>query len=150
MNNIPLYALTDFNGQISEDPNTFLFEFDILCRSYDYTTDAKKLKIFPATLKGSTLRWFMGLGVDSITSWDNMKQTFLKNYQDYCKTRDPREELFKMSQKEEESLEDYVECLKYNLQRSKHNYLDKDILKTILIRGTRDDYLDMMNLMGTG
>jgi hypothetical protein len=30
-------------------------------------------------LKGAALRWFMGLGVDSITSWDNMKQIFLEN-----------------------------------------------------------------------
>jgi hypothetical protein len=77
------------------------------------------------------LRWFMGLGGDSITSWDNMKLIFLGKYQDYCRTRDQREEIFKMSQKEEESLEDYVECLQYNLQRSKHSDLDKDILKTI-------------------
>jgi hypothetical protein len=53
-----------------------------------------------------------------------------------------------MSQKEEESLEDYLKCLHYNLQRSKHNYLDKDISKKIMIQGMRDDYLDMLNLMG--
>jgi hypothetical protein len=68
MNNIPLSTLPNFNGQISEDPNTFMFEFDVCVESYDYTTNAQKLKIFPATLKGSTLIWFMGLGVDSITS----------------------------------------------------------------------------------
>jgi hypothetical protein len=79
-----------------------------------------------------------------------MKQTFLMKYQDYCRTRDQREELFKMSQKEEEILEDYMECLKYNLQRSKHNDLDKDILKTILIQGMRDDCMDMLKLMGKG
>jgi hypothetical protein len=47
-------------------------------------------------------------------------------------------------------LEDYVERLQYNLQRSKHSDLDKDILKTILIQGMRDDCLDMLNLMGKG
>jgi len=29
-----------------------LFEFDIVCRGYDYITDAQKLKIFLATLAG--------------------------------------------------------------------------------------------------
>jgi hypothetical protein len=37
---------------ITEDPDAFLFEFDILCQSYNYVDDAQKLKLFPATLKG--------------------------------------------------------------------------------------------------
>jgi hypothetical protein len=68
MKNIPLSALPTFYGKNSEDPDTFLFEFDILCRSYNYIQDAQKLKLFPATLKDSALRWFMGLGESSIRS----------------------------------------------------------------------------------
>jgi hypothetical protein len=62
MKNIPPAALPNFHGLSSEDPDEFLFEFDILCRSYDYVTPAQKLKLFPATLKGNALRWFMSLG----------------------------------------------------------------------------------------
>jgi hypothetical protein len=40
MKNIPLSALPNFHGLSTEDPDEFLFEFDILCRSYDYTTTA--------------------------------------------------------------------------------------------------------------
>jgi hypothetical protein len=40
MKNIPLSALPTFYGKNSEDPDTFLFEFDILCRSYNYVQDA--------------------------------------------------------------------------------------------------------------
>jgi hypothetical protein len=58
MKNIPLSALPNFHGLSSEDPDEFLFEFDILCRSYDYISNAQKLKLFPATLKVNTLRWF--------------------------------------------------------------------------------------------
>jgi hypothetical protein len=39
---------------------------------------------------------------------DVMKQAFLKKYQDYSKARDLSEEIFKMTQKEDESLGDYV------------------------------------------
>lgn len=53
---IPFTALPSFHGLTSKDPDTFLFEFDIVCRGYDYITNQKKLKIFPATLKGTTLR----------------------------------------------------------------------------------------------
>ena len=55
MKNIPPSALPNFHGLSSEDPDEFLFEFDILCRSYDYISPNQKLKLFPATLKESTL-----------------------------------------------------------------------------------------------
>lgn len=135
MKKIPLSALPNFHGLSSEDPDEFLFEFDILCRSYDYVSPNQKLKLFPATLKGNALRWFMGLGAQAITTWDQMKEGFLTKYQDYCQTRERKEELFKMVQKEDESLEDFVERLQYNLQRSDHPSMSKDIPKTILLKG---------------
>ena len=48
-------ALPKFYGLIIEDPKTFLFEFDILYRIYEYTIDAHKLKLFPSTLKEASL-----------------------------------------------------------------------------------------------
>jgi hypothetical protein len=96
MKNIALLTLPTFYGKRSEDPNTFLFEFDILCRSYNYLQDTHKPKLFPATLKDSTLRWFMGLGESSISSWEGMKDIFLKKYQNYCKSKDSRNDIFKI------------------------------------------------------
>ena len=40
MKNIPLSLLPTFRGMSTEDPDLFLFEFDILCRSYNYSDDA--------------------------------------------------------------------------------------------------------------
>lgn len=134
MKNIPLSSLPFLQGMTVEDLITFLFEFDVLCRSYDYVSDAQKLKLFHATLKGAALRWFMGLGSATIQTWSDMKGTFLSKYQDYFRTRESREEIFRMTQKEKEILEDYVERLHYNLQRYKHNDLDQEILKSMFIR----------------
>jgi hypothetical protein len=119
MNNIPLSSLPHFQGMSTEDLNSFLFEFDILCRSYNYIDNAQKLKLFPATLKDSALRWFMSLGEHTSLSWDGMKETFLQKYQDYCRPRDARNDIFKMQQSEEESLEDYLEKFLYNYQKTK-------------------------------
>ena len=69
MKNISPSTLPHFHGPISEDPDTFWLEFDVICRSYDYTTGDQKLKLFPSTLKDATLRWFMGLPGDSIITW---------------------------------------------------------------------------------
>ena len=88
MKNIPPSSLPTFYGKSNEDPNTFLFEFNILCRSYNYLQDAHKLKLFPATLKDSSLRWFMGLGEFTMRTWDDMKNSFLQKYQEHCKPKD--------------------------------------------------------------
>ena len=71
-------------------------------------------------------------------------------YQEYCRTKDKREELFKMVQKDNESLEDFVERLMYNVQRSDHTTIGSDVLKIILLRGIREDFLDMIILLGEG
>ena len=66
MKNISPSALPHFHGLTTEDPDTFLFEFVVLCRTYDYTEDEQKLKLFPSTLKDAALRWFMDyLGIVS-------------------------------------------------------------------------------------
>ena len=75
---------------------------------------------------------------------------FLEKYQEYCNTKDKREELFKMVQKEDKSLEDFVERLLYNVQRAGQTNMGLDVLKIILLCGIRDDCLDMLNLLGKG
>jgi hypothetical protein len=83
MKNIHHSSLPKFHGLSKEDLDTFPFEFDVLCKSYDYVIDAHKLNIFPATLKIVALRWFMGIGKDIIRSWDQMMKQILDKYQDY-------------------------------------------------------------------
>ena len=75
---------------------------------------------------------------------------FLEKYQKYCNTKEKREELFKMVQKEDESLEDFVERLLYNVQRAGQTSMGLDVLEIILLRRIMDDCLDMLNLLGKG
>ena len=72
MKNISPSALPHFHGLTTEDPDTFLFEFVVFCRTYYYTEDEQKLKRFPSTLKDAALHWFMGLPRNSITTWAQM------------------------------------------------------------------------------
>ena len=57
----------------------------------------------------------MGLGGGVINDWDQMKDAFLKKYQDYCGSRELKDEIFQMTAKPNETLEEYVECFQYNL-----------------------------------
>jgi len=147
MHIIPPSSLTNFHGLKNEDLDTFLFGFETLCRGYDYCTNDQRLNVFPLTLKGTALRWFMSLGGNCIQTSEDMKNIFLKKYQDYCKAD---KDIFNMIQGEYESLEDYVEQFHYNLQKSKHKYLEKDILKTLLLKGIKDEFLELLNLIGKG
>lgn len=150
MKSIPLKSLPNFHGLSFEDMETFLFEFDVIRRGYDYVWDAQKLNIFHDTLKGTLLRWFMGLGGKSITTWDNMKKILLEQYQDYCKSRDIKEEIFKIMQKEDENMEDFVAHFKYSLQRSGHSDLEKGTLKIFLLWALREESLELFNVVGNG
>lgn len=51
----------------------------------------------------------MGLIGGIIDSWDAMKSYFLNKYQDYCRSRDLKDEIFKMNAKGSETFEEYVE-----------------------------------------
>jgi len=72
-------------------------------------SDDQKMKIFPATLKGITLRWFMGFGAKSIATWDDVNTIFLEKYQDYYKAQDVKEEILNIRQKEDENVKHFVE-----------------------------------------
>ena len=147
---IPLHNIPTFNGLILEDHDVLLFEFDVLCKGYDYTYKLEKLNLYSSTLKGTYLRWFMGLGGGTINSWHEMKQAFLTEYQDYCRPRDLKDEIFKMIAKENETLEEYVERFQYNLQRSPYGTLPSEVLKATLIKGMKDEWVETLNLMGKG
>ena len=89
----------------------------------------------------------MTLGENYIQTWEYMKHIFLKRYQYYCRAK---EGIFEITQGEEEILEKYVECFQYNLQRSKLRQLGKDTLKKNLLKGIKNEYLEILSLMGTG
>lgn len=55
MKNISLNFLPTFRGFSTKDPDQFLFEFKVLCQTYDYKNDNQKLNIFPSALKGSAM-----------------------------------------------------------------------------------------------
>ena len=150
MKNIPPSSLPTFYGKSNEDPDTFLFKFNILCRSYNYLQDAHKLKLFPVILKDSSLRWFMGLDELTIKTWDDMKTSFLQNYQEYWKPKDSRHDIFKIQQLEDEILEDYLKMFVYTLHKSKYSDLQEDAKHTLFIKGISEELLKSLNLMAAG
>ena len=119
MKNISPSTLPHFHGLTTEDPDTFLFEFTVICWTYDYAEDEKKLKLFPSTLKDVALHWFMGLSGNSITTWAQIQQAFNKKYRDYYRSKETKEEIFRMTMGSDESLEDYEERFQLSYKRAR-------------------------------
>jgi hypothetical protein len=100
-------------------------------------------------MKDSALRWFMSLGENTILSWDQMKDTFLWKYQDYCKDNS-KNDIFKMQQTEYEIPEDYLERFLYNYQKSKLFTTDPAAIRTVFLKGIRDECIEFLNLLSSG
>lgn len=60
-----------------------------------------------------------------------------------------REEVFKMTQKKYERLEDLMEIFAYNVKRENYTIHDL-ILKSLLLRAIRDKWINILNLMSKG
>jgi hypothetical protein len=69
----------------------------------------------------------MGFDGDIIGTWEEMNE-FLGKYRYYCEDKNHKEEIFMMSWKKDESMEYYVEQLKYNLQWSRQSQMDEETL----------------------
>jgi len=70
------------------------------------------------------------VGITSIKSWNDMQKIFIEKYKDH----DLKEVIFRMNQREDESLEDLIERFMYNVKRGKLHHLGSDTLKTLLHR----------------
>ena len=55
-----------------------------------------------------------------------------------------------MNQKEDKSLEDLVERFSYNIKRYKLHNLGSEALKTLLLNAIKDEWIDLLNLVGKG
>ena len=63
-----------------------------------------------------------------------MKDIFLKKYQDYYKSKDSHNDIFKIQQLEDENLEDYMELFSYISQKSKYHDLPNDEVKALFLK----------------
>ena len=67
---------------------------------------------------------------------------------DYCLPHNCKDEVFKMMQREDENIEDLIERFSYNLKRAKMENLDQYTLKALLLKSIRDEWIDILDMMG--
>lgn len=69
----------------------------------------------------------MSLGRDILETWKDFKTNFLGKYKEYCKGSDIRGgDVFKMQQKEDESLKDYISRFLFYMHKSPQHTLNEE------------------------
>jgi len=68
---------------------------------------------------------------------------------DYYRSKDTKEEIFRMTIGQDESLEDYEERVQLSYKRARYT-LDPKSLKLVLLRGIREDLLDTLHMIVGG
>jgi len=91
----------------------------------------------------------MGLPRDNITTWAQMQQAFNNKYREYCRSKDTKEKIFRMTLGHDESLGDYEESFQLNYKRTRCT-LDLKSLKLVLLKGIREDILETLNMLSEG
>ena len=91
----------------------------------------------------------MGLLGGNMMTWAQMKQEFKKNYMDYCRSKETKEEIFRMTLKLDESLEEYEDTFQLNYRRANCT-LDLESLKLVLLWGIKEDVMETLNMLSRG
>ena len=76
-----------------------------------------------------------------------MKSAFLRKYRDYCGPIESQNDIFKMQQHEEESLEDFLERFCFVLQKSNYNTLQEDAVRTLFLKGILEEYVEILKTL---
>lgn len=77
------FSCSKFSGYPYENGEKFLKEFESYSKLNDFDDDdddSRKLAAFHLLLKGPALTWFLALGVDENSTWDNISNEFYRKY----------------------------------------------------------------------
>jgi len=120
-----LVQQNQFSGSPIEDPNLHISTFLRHNGTLKANQEAVRLHLFPFSLRDRASAWFHSLEVDSITSWDQMRQAFLARFFPPSKTTKLRDHITRFTQKDGESLCDAWERFKQMLKICPHHGLEK-------------------------
>ena len=91
----------------------------------------------------------MSLHGENIIAWAQMKQAFNRKYRDYCRFKETKEEIIRMTLGPDESLEDYEERFQLSYKRANCT-LDLESLKLVFLQGIKEDMLETLNTLSGG
>ena len=126
---VPLFPT--FHGVESENPYTYIKEFEEVCNTFkeDTTTvDLMRPKLFPLTLKDKAKIWLNSLRPRTIRNWTEMQAKFLKKFLSTHKTNCLKRHISTFSANENEKFYECWERYMEELDASPHHGFDTWLL----------------------
>ncbi|KAJ9556024.1 hypothetical protein OSB04_010638 [Centaurea solstitialis] len=123
-----MFQMLQNNGQFAglskEDPHAHLrsfLEIAGLFRLRGISDDALKLKLFPFSLSHHARAWYYSLKPNSIFTWDQMAEVFLKKYFPPLRNAQSRNEICTFQQEDDETVPTAWERFKELLRKCPHH-----------------------------
>ncbi|KAF1893015.1 hypothetical protein Lal_00013734 [Lupinus albus] len=133
-----IHLLPKFNGLAGQDPHKHLKEFHIVCstmKPHDVMEDHICLKAYPHSLEGPTKDCLYYLAPSSITSWGDLKRSFLGKFFSASRTTAIRKDISGIRQQHGESLYDYWERFKRLCASCPHHQISEQLLLQYFYEG---------------
>ncbi|KAF1862545.1 hypothetical protein Lal_00014083 [Lupinus albus] len=133
-----IHLLPKFNGLASQDPYKHLKEFHIVCstmKPHDVMEDHICLKVFPHSLEGPTKYWLYYLAYGSITSWGDLKRSFLGKLFHPARTTTIRKDISGIRHQHGESLYEYWAIFKRLCASCPHHQIFEQLLLQYFYEG---------------
>ncbi|KAL4587974.1 hypothetical protein LXL04_000851 [Taraxacum kok-saghyz] len=137
-----------FRGHKLDDPYNHLYEFLAIANANiprAANRDSFRLHLFPFTLKEKAKYWFTSLAPSSITTWDQLKTTFLQEFYPASKTSEIRKAIQDFTQKPNEEFHDAFERLKELLRSCPHHEFPRWQLVRFFYDGIDSTHQAMIN-----
>ena len=119
-----LQTVGQFGGLATEDPHLHLRLFMEVSDTFKLpgvTEEALRLKLFPYSLRDRARAWLNSLPPDSVATWDDLAERFLKKYFPSTKNAQLRVDITSFKQMEGESLYETWERFKELLRKCPHH-----------------------------
>ncbi|KAF1888185.1 hypothetical protein Lal_00008098 [Lupinus albus] len=133
-----IHLLPKFNGLAGQDPHKHLKEFHIVfstMKPLDVMEDHICLKAFPYSLEGLAKDWLYYLAPGSITSWGDLKRSFLGKFFPASRTTTIRKDISGIRQQHGESLYEYLERFKRLCACCPHHEISEQLLLQYFYEG---------------
>ncbi|KAL3682296.1 hypothetical protein R1sor_000318 [Riccia sorocarpa] len=98
-----------YRGKESEDPDSFVEEFNQTASANREAQDDDKLRIFPALLKGRGSHWVVALALAEKTTWTAPRKAFLSEFRSLGFNKQVYNRLATLEKKKKESLRTYTQ-----------------------------------------
>ena len=134
-----------FHGLSNEDPYAYLvtyIEISNTVKIVGVPEDAVRLSLFSFSLSGEAKRWLHSFKGNSLKTWDEVVEKFLKKYFPNFKTVEGKTSISSFHQFLDESLSEALERFRSLLQKTMTHGFSEPIQLNIFIDGLRPQAVD--------